>query len=112
MFEDMAAAIAAELHNHTVQPLKRGEKHTGAEGGIYYDPPTADGEPLSCNVQPYSEELARQQYGLEVKTSKRMYSLPDARLQVNALLEWRGETYRITALPDSRGMTVALLEVE
>lgn len=112
MFTNAAAAIAARMHKHTVQPLQRGEKRTGTEGGVYYDPPSPNGEPLRCNVQPYSAELARQDYGLEVKVSKRLYALPDARLQVNALLEWQGKTYRITALPDSRGMTVALLEVE
>lgn len=112
MFTNAAAAIAARLHNDTVQPMQRGEKHTGAEGGVYYDPPTADGASLSCNIQPYSEELARQDYGLEVKVSKRLYALPDARLQLNALLEWQGKTYRIAALPDSRCMIVALLEVE
>lgn len=112
MFDDMAAAIAAEFHNDTVQPLQRGEKHKGAEGGVYYDPPTALGEPLPCNVQPYSGELAQRDYGLEVVTSLRLFSLPDERLQMNALLEWQGDRYRVTAMPPTRSMAVALLGVD
>ena len=112
MFANAAEQIAARMHKHTVQPIQRGEKRTGTEGGVNYDPPTPDGALLRCNVQPYSAELARQDYGLEVKVSKRLFALPDARLKLNALLEWKGKTYRIIALPDDRHMTVALLEVE
>jgi len=112
MFEDMAAVIAAEMHNDTVQPLQRGEKHKGAEGGVYYDPPTPQGAPLSCNVQPYSAELAQRDYGLEIMASQRLFALPDDRLQINALLEWQGVWYKITALPAPRSMAVALLEVD
>ena len=112
MFEDMATAIAAEFHNDTVQPLQRGEKHQGAEGGVYYDPPTSLGEPLSCNVQPYSSELAQRDYGIEVDTSLRLFALPDTRLKVNALLGWQGGRYRVMAMPPARSMAVALLEVD
>lgn len=110
MFEDMAAVIAAEFHNDTVQPMQRGEKHRGPEGGIYYDPSTALGDPLACNVQPYSAELAQRDYGLVVETSLRLFALSDDRLQVGAPMEWKGAPYRVTAMPPARSMAVALLE--
>lgn len=112
MFESMAAAIAARMHNDTVQPLQRGEKHKGIEGSVYYDPPTPLGQPLACNVQPYSSELALKEYGLEVKANIRLFAIPDDRLQLNALMAWCGARYRVTALPPPRSLAVALLEVD
>lgn len=110
MFEDMAAMIAAEFHKDAVQPMQRGEKRRGPEGGVYYSPPTPLGIPLSCNVQPYSASLAQRDYGLVIETSLRLFALPDERLQVGALLQWKGKPYQIKAMPPARSIAVALLE--
>ena len=110
MFNDMATLIATEFHNDAVQPIQRGEKHRGSEGGVYYDPPTPLGDPLQCNIQPYSAELAQRDYGLVVETSLRLFALPDERLKPGALMQWEGKPYRIKAMPPARSMAVALLE--
>ncbi len=104
-FERMRGRLATALHRERVE-LFRPVTRTGPLGGSLPGEPEPLG-PLRCNLQPYSSELARRDYGLEARVTLRLFALPDARLALGHLARRGERVYRIVALP---GPGEALLE--
>ena len=109
LFYSMSHYLETVLHHDMVDLYTPGEIKQGNEGGVYRGEPDPIGS-LKCNIQPYSKELAQKEYGLVVDAVLRLYAVPDDRLKLGVLVMWKGNTYKVSAMPEPRSMAVALLE--
>ena len=62
---------------------------------------------LPCDAQDYSNVLAEEEYGLKVDAQYRLYTTGS--LALTNLVLWRGQYYKVTALPETGAVTVALI---
>lgn len=93
MFEHMGRQIAQMLHKDTVR-LTRVPQIPDGMGG--FEPgKTEDLGELACSLQSFSAELAQQEYGLTCPAEKRLYCLPDERVQPGIY----ADGWRIAAVP-------------
>lgn len=89
----MGKQIAQMLHKDTVR-LTRVPQVPDGMGGFEPGEPEDLGE-LTCSLQSFSAELAQQEYGLTCPAEKRLYCLPDARVQPGIY----ADGWRIAAVP-------------
>lgn len=66
-------------------------------GNPIYGDPVIFYDPIPCEVEPYSNELASTRYGVFVDCTDRAFTKPDERLTLNIPIRYDGsDNYKIT----------------
>lgn len=105
-FDLLQAPLRDALHGETVSVwqtktlvTEHGDRVQGAPQQVIAS--------LACDVQDYSAQLAQEDYGLTVDAQYRLYTA--AALALGDLVLWRGQYYKVTALPETGAVTAALI---
>lgn len=54
---------------------------------------------VSCNIQPYSSDKAKTTYGYNCECTNRVFYDVDTNIKESSIIEWNGNTYKVTAKP-------------
>ena len=70
-------------------------------------------EPIMVDVQPYSSEKAKKDYGYDIVTTKRMFCDVIAEITESSIIKYNNKFYKVQKIPwDDGYMDVMLLETK
>jgi len=68
-------------------------------------------EPVMVDIQPYSSEKAKKDYGYNIETTKRMFCDVIAKITESSVIKYKNQFYKVQKIPwDDEYMDIMLLE--
>jgi hypothetical protein len=70
-------------------------------------------DPIMVDVQPYSSEKAKKDYGYDIETTKRMFCDVIAEITESSIIKYNNQFYKVQKIPwDDEYMDIMLLETK
>jgi c-di-AMP phosphodiesterase-like protein len=87
------------FYDKQIQVIGQGEGYLD-DSGIWHNGTETVVKTISCDIQPYTKELAYKDYGFTVDCTKRVFCEVDSTLQNGITVQYNGERYKIVKLID------------